>query len=358
MNEYEIPQPNKSLRNILLLVGAVVLVAFLAAVTYYETKVNKGASSESREVTFTVQKGQRTRTIAENLEREKVISSPNIFLIYTLLHQASGQIQAGSYSLDANMAIPEIVDVLTHGKVVPSGRNVTVIEGWTNEQITKYLDSRGIIQRNDFEQTLANHFDSIRLADTGLKYSYQGFLFPDTYTIAANATASDLVSKMLNNFQSKISDKMLADMQADSRTLGQVIILASIIEKEVGRNKQTLTDDDLRIMQQERELVASVFYNRLEIGMPLESDATVNYVTGKTDRSVSIADTKIKSPYNTYANRGLPPTPISNPGLGSIKAAIYPTNSDYLFFLNSPDGTAYFAKTLAEHNANRAKYLK
>jgi len=111
-------------------------------------------------------------------------------------------------------------------------------------------------------------------------------------------------------------------------------------------------------MQRERELVASVFYNRLDINMALESDATVNYVTGKSDRSATIEDTKIQSPYNTYQTRGLPPTPISNPGIGSIMAAINPADSDYLYFLNSPEGVAYFARTLAEHGENRQKYLR
>jgi UPF0755 protein len=111
-------------------------------------------------------------------------------------------------------------------------------------------------------------------------------------------------------------------------------------------------------MQKEREIVASVFYNRLEIGMALESDATVNYVTGKGDRSATIADTKIKSPYNTYQVKGLPPTPIANPGLGSLEAAINPATTDYIYFLNKPDGEAVYAKTLAEHNANRQKYLR
>ncbi|OGF01219.1 MAG: hypothetical protein A3I07_02030, partial [Candidatus Doudnabacteria bacterium RIFCSPLOWO2_02_FULL_42_9] len=265
---------------------------------------------------------------------------------------------AGEYVLNSNMAIPEIVDILTHGKVVSENRNVTMIEGWSNKQIGKYLVNRNIISsETEFNNALAGNFD-FEFKILGDKFNYEGFLFPDTYTLSKENHLEDLISKMLNNFESKVTDQMVEDAEKTNYDFGQILILASIIEKEVGRNKENLTDEDLEIMQNERELVASVFYNRLEIGMALESDATINYVTGKSDRSVTIEDTKIKSPYNTYANRGLPPGPIGNPGIDSIKAAIYPANSDYLFFLNSPDGTAYFAKTLEEHGENRAKYLR
>jgi UPF0755 protein len=209
-----------------------------------------------------------------------------------------------------------------------------------------------------FEELLDKGNFDFKFKTTADKFEFQGFLFPDTYTLSKDNSATDLISKMLNNFEDKVTDKMLADLEKQNRTLSQALIMASIVEKEVGRNTENLTDDDLTEMQTEREKVASVFYNRLDIGMALESDATVNYVTGKADRSATIEDTKIKSPYNTYQVKGLPPTPISNPGIGAIMAAIYPANTDYIFFLNSPDGKAYFAKTLAEHNENRAKYLR
>ena len=150
---------------------------------------------------------------------------------------------------------------------------------------------------------------------------------------------------------------MRGDIEANKQNLEDLIILASIVEKEVGRNKENLTLDDLEAMQTEREIVVGVFHNRLKIGMALESDATVNFVTGKADRQPLISDTQVESPYNTYKNQGLPPGPISNPGIGSIRAAIYPVKTEYLFFLNKIDGEAIFSKTYAEHLANKAKYL-
>ncbi|MBX4187061.1 MAG: endolytic transglycosylase MltG [Candidatus Doudnabacteria bacterium] len=358
-NEYRIDEPKSGFRNSVLLILGLLVVTALVLGIYYYTKVNRAATSESREVRVSIAKGSSTRQIATDLENQKVISNKNIFIIYSKLHNAGGKIQAGDYLLNSNMTVAEVVDVLTAGKVAASGTNVTIVEGLNNKQIGNYLVSRGIIQnRSDLENVLDQDNFNFKFETEAKQFNYQGFLFPDTYKLSKDKSVADLVSKMLNNFESKISDQMLTDIQKQNRKLSNVLILASIIEKEVGRNKEKITAEDLQAMNQERKLVASVFYNRLQIGMALESDATVNYITGKADRSVTIEDTKIKSPYNTYRQAGLPPAPISNPGLDSIMSAIYPADTDYLYFLNAPDGTAYFAKTLAEHNANKARYLK
>jgi UPF0755 protein len=357
-SEYNIEQPKKGIKNNLLLAAGLILVLILVGVVYYFTKVNESATSDSREFRFTVVKGLSTREIATELTMQKIINSKYIFIIYSKLHGVGDKIQAGDYALNSNMTVAEIIDVLTQGKVVSTSRRVTVFEGETDDQIAKNLENKNIVSAHDFLLGVTDNGYNFKYLDIAAKVNYQGFLFPDTYEIGKDDSVKDIVQKMLTNFQLKFTDQMEAVMQAKNLTLLDVITVASIIEKEVGRNKEVFTADDLTIMQKERELVASVFYNRLGIGMPLESDATVNYITGKTTRSVSIQDTKIKSPYNTYLNKGLPPSPISNPGLGSIKAAIYPASSDYLYFLNAPDGTAYFARTLAEHNVNKAKYLK
>ncbi|MBX4191652.1 MAG: endolytic transglycosylase MltG [Candidatus Doudnabacteria bacterium] len=335
------------------------VVTGLVMVIYYFTKVNRSATDESHETRFTIEKGLSTSEIAKQLESADIISNKNIFVIYSKIHGAGNKIQAGDYVLNSNMTVAEIVDVLTHGKIVEDLRRLTVIEGLSNKQLAKYLVSRGIIQTEvGLDKALGEQGTDFKFFDEAKKFAYEGFLFPDTYTLTKNNTATDLVGKMLNNFESKVTDKMLEDLKKQNRTFGDALIMASIIEKEVGRNKEKITAGDIAEMNQERKIVASVFLNRLEAGMGLESDATVNYITGKSDRSVTIEDTKINSPYNTYRYKGLPPGPISNPGIDSIMAAIYPANTDYIYFLNSPDGKAYFAKTLAEHGENRAKYLR
>ena len=365
MNEYEIEKVSKSSQRIVKLILGLLVVVALVGFIYYQTKINRAASSDSRPVNFKIEKGLTTKQIASSLATDKIISGKNVFIIYVYLHNAAHKIQAGDYALNSNMTIKEIVDVLTLGKVVSDHRTVTLLEGWSNNQIGKYLTDRQIpvvgpdsgSSLKSWNDILINGgFETFKINEVAEKVDYQGFLFPDTYKLGKNEGAYDLVIKMLANFQNQVTEKIIDEL--GPQRLLEVITLASIVEKEVGRNKEKITDEDLETMQEERRLVASVFYNRLEIGMALESDATVNYVTGKSDRSATIADTKIKSPYNTYQNRGLPPGPISNPGLDSIKAAIAPANSDYLYFLNAPDGTAYFAKTLEEHGENRAKYLR
>lgn len=329
--------------QIWLWLSIVILVVALVFVAVYFTKVYQARSSDSSPVQFTIRNGESATQIGQDLAAQKIIGSSFVFSVYAQLNQAGGKIQAGDYQLNRNMSIAEIMDVITQGRVIPSDRSVTIIEGWTNKQIGQRLNDP------DFESMLRSSNFDFKFTTQAKVFDYQGFLFPDTYKLSKTEGGKELAVKMLKNFETKLAGQSLT---------GEQLIIASIIEKEVGRNTSILSQTDLQTMQRERELVASVFYNRLRIGMALESDATVNYITGKTDRSVSIADTKIKSPYNTYQVRGLPPSPISNPGLGSIMAAIYPAKSDYLFFLNKISGEAVFAKTLAEHNANKAKYLR
>ena len=165
---------------------------------------------------------------------------------------------------------------------------------------------------------------------------------------------------MLENFGRRVTPEMIAEAQIQKRSLYDVLILASIVEREVGRNYKKgtkLSEQDLQKLAEERRIVAGIFYNRLSLNMGLESDATLQYVTGSESSRATIVETKIDSPYNTYKYRGLPPTPIGNPSLDAIKAAINPTETDYLYFLTEPDGTAHFAKTLDEHKKNRVLYL-
>lgn len=357
-NEFYIKESKTSWLRIISLILALLLVVLLTVGAYFYTKVNQAASSDSVPVNFTVEKGVAANTIGRRLADENIIGSYWAFLLYSKLNGVGNKIQAGNYALNRNMSISEIIDVLTVGKVVPNDRRVTIVEGMTNKQLAASLESRGIFTATEFNQALTSGNYNFIFNNVAAKWKYEGFLFPDTYVIAKDATAEDLIQKMLANFESKITPDMQTEMNSDGLPLDRAIILASIIEKEVGRNKTTITSQDIELMKSERRLVASVFINRLRKDMPLESDATVNYVTGKSDRSVTIADTKIDSRYNTYRYVGLPPGPISNPGIDSIMAAIFPSTSDYYFFLNSPDGVAYFGKTLAEHNANREKYLR
>ena len=234
---------------------------------------------------------------------------------------------------------------------------ITTIEGWTIEETGEYLEEQGMFSKAEFIDAL-NKFDETEfpLLARPENKDLEGYLFPDTYRFAKEATPDEVITKMLANFSSRLDSIGISADDAQNKefnglTLYEILTLASIIEQESGGNGSTTGDLSL---QDERNLVASVFYNRLEIGQALESDATVNYITGKDSPGVSAEDLQTDSPYNTYKYSGLPPGPISNPSLGSIKAAINPAESDYLYFLHKqPSGEVVFSKTFEEHKANK-----
>lgn len=231
---------------------------------------------------------------------------------------------------------------------------ITIIEGWNKNEIGAYLEKQGLFSKTDFLKVL-DSYDSSQypLTKRPDKTSLEGYLFPDTYRISKTATPEDVISKMLANFSNRMESIGVtdADTKSNGLTLHEIITLASIIEKESGG--QGTTSGNLSL-QDERDLVASVFYNRLEIGQALESDATINYVTGKDTPAASAADLEVNSAYNTYKYPGLPPGPICNPSLGSLKAALKPAQSDYFYFLHKqPSGEVEFSKTFEEHKRKK-----
>lgn len=345
------------------------LVFGLAFFIYGAIKINQPFATAAEEKFFTVALGQTTRQIAKNLEDEGLIGRAFFFELHVYLKKQGSKIQAGNYLLSPAMSIREIAEALISGKVVKDTVKVTVIEGWTMNDIAKSLEENEVTGAREFLN--AQNPSPIEGIDWSQEFSFlataprhgnlEGYLFPDTYFFAKNSEGEEVVRKMLVNFDKKLTEDLRLKIKEQGQTIREIVTLASIVEKEVGRNVkkgEKLTAEEREKITEERRLVAGVFYNRIAAGMPLESDATVGYVTGSSSNRATIEETKIDSPYNTYRNKGLPPGPISSPSLDSIMAAINPAQTDYLFFLTGPDGTAYFAKTLKEHAANRAKYLE
>lgn len=239
---------------------------------------------------------------------------------------------------------------------------VTIIEGWTLDQIAAKFEEAEMFSAKDFLKAADNYdYNQFPLVVKPNKTSLEGYLFPDTYRFAKGAQPNDVITKMLDNFSKRIQSLDVDSAENDftipgfedlnvsggdnqaGLSLYDLITLASIIERESG-------GDGPMSLAEERALIAGVFYNRLMIGQGLESDATVNYITGKKTPGVSSSDTQINSPYNTYRYAGLPPGPIGAPSLGSIQAALRPTKSDYFYFLHKqPSGEVVFSKTFSEH---------
>lgn len=236
---------------------------------------------------------------------------------------------------------------------------VTTIEGWTLADIAQALDEKGLGEAKEFVDQL-DKFDlqAYPLIQTNKpkNASLEGFLFPDTYRFNKQSTPTMVAEKMLDNFVIRVDKlgvspetKEYAIAGYDRRmTFYEILIMASLIEKESG-------GEGPMSLEEERALVSGVFYNRLNIGQALESDATVNYVTGKNSPGISAQDQQVNSPYNTYKYPGLPPGPICNPSLSSINAALHPRDTDYLYFFHKqPSGEAVFSKTFDEHRRQKS----
>lgn len=324
----------------------IILAVFLLAsvflgVLYVKSEVKKPMSGNSEEVKFAVQKGQSTTEIGENLEKAGLIKSSFVFLLYLKYEGQADKIQAGNYTLTKNLSMLQIMETLTQGKIT-SGK-ITIPEGWTNSQIEAEVVKKGIGTSDDFKNALNKKYNYSFLSESP-NGDMQGFLFPETYFLSSKPTSEEVVEKMLSEFSEKADPKIRAGAGKQDLSYYQILTLASIVEREVANG------DD-------KKKVASVFLNRLDIGMKLDSCATVEYVLGTKKRILSSEDISIDSPYNTYKNSGLPPTPIANPGLDSIEAVLSPDKTDYLFFFSGKDGKTYFSKTQEEHEEKKAKYL-
>jgi len=295
------------------------------------------------EVVFSIQKGDKGKEIAFNLEKEGLIKWSFLFRLYTTLTGDSKKLQAGEYLLSPSMTIPEIAQKIVSGETLQI--KITIPEGFTIKQIENELSLK--LQRPVLCQFLAkefkNEFDFLK--DVPDEANLEGFLFPDTYYFSIGVRDKEICKKFLKNFDQKLKPELKEEISWQGKTIFEIMTMASMIEKEV----KTLED---------KKLVSGILWERLEQGMSLQVDATISYITGKRTVKILLEDLQIDSPYNTYKYKGLPLGPISNPGLDSIVAAIYPEESEFWYYLSMPEGETIFSKTLTEHNIAKAKYLK
>lgn len=282
---------------------------------------------------FNIERGSSVKKIAQDLKNEELIRSSNLFLFYSLITN-NRNIQAGEYLLSPQMNIPQIIEIIVGGKI--KEEKITIIEGWDLNDIAIYLEEKGISSKEEFFSIAGEPRN---------KDSLEGYIFPDTYNITSRDTAETIVQKALLNFEQKITAELRNDIKQQGKTIEEIVIMASIIEKEV----KSLED---------KKNVSDILWKRINANMPLQTCATVLYALGEKKSSVSTADTQIDSPYNTYKYRGLPIGPIANPGMNSILAAIYPTKNNYWYYLSSPDGKTHFSTTLDEHNYKKNLYLR
>ncbi|MDL2289147.1 endolytic transglycosylase MltG [Clostridia bacterium OttesenSCG-928-F22] len=309
-------------------------------------------------IEITIPRGASVSRIASILEDQGIIRNKSVFKLTVDLMERSGKLRSGTYHLSPSMTMENVLDIISDGNTGDQEVRVTIKEGKTVEEIAAELVKMNLLNNtteflklcNDVERYKNYSFISEMSEETlaGKKYALEGYLFPDTYRFYSNASANEIIVKMLNQFNKVYSNEIIQKAEALNMTTDEVVIMASIIEREAKKDDFTK--------------VSAVFQNRLRQDMRFESCATVQYLIGSKKLVLSEQEMSIDSPYNTYRNAGLPAGAISNPGLAAIEAAVDPDatllKEGYLFFcLTEPEtGVLVFAKTNAEHEANKAKY--
>lgn len=298
-------------------------------------------SAANRYIVVDIPKGATTRDIAEIIKNKGAIKYPFIYRIVSRIFGHDGHYIEGTHVLEKGMSYRDIAKALCSRAEIERGKMVTIVEGLTLEQIAEKLEKEKIVNRERFLKVLEETQFNYRFLEglnkvNGRNYKLEGYLFPDTYELNEISDENIVAVKMLDRFDEMFEPGYYERACELGMTTDQVVILASIIEKEAW-------------LQNERAIISSVFHNRIKKGMRLESCATVQYLLGAPKEVLSTQDTKIESPYNTYINYGLPPGPICSPGKASIHAALYPEKTEYLYFFANKDGSHMFSKTYREH---------
>ncbi len=341
-------------------IAAVALLTLFAGQQIFNRYLDRSASANTGSVLFTVEPDESANSVATRLEELDLIRSPTYFKAKMRLRGADSRLKAGPHALHGGMSVDEILDTITVA-TAPSGTPVTAgyvqfttQEGWRTEQIVQLLIEKGLLKNKDEFYAAMNDPSFSRFEFLASRPSWaklEGFLFPDTYRVPQNTPPKDLIEQMLQAFNLRVPRERRENLP-QGYNFYQVLTVASIVEREAA-------------VDEERAIIASVYYNRLRQTppIPLQADPTVQYALGQEGNwwpELQPADLRKESQYNTYQHPNLPPGPICNPGNRSIQAALNPAQTDYRYFVAKGDGsgTHAFARTYEEHLANVQRYQR
>lgn len=303
---------------------------FFGAFIWWTNGLSPVNQNDRTEQIFVVRKGKAMRDIIQDLKKKGLIKDPVVFFLLVKKLGIDGKIQAGDFRLSPSMTAEEIAENLTHGTL---DIWITIPEGKRAEEVAQILQKDLPSYQESWKEQLKKQ---------------EGYLFPDTYLVPKNADINTILSIMKNTFEKKFSQ--IPNIEKSKLTKNEIVIIASLVEREAK-------------FQKDRPLVASVILNRLKIDMPLQIDATVQYVLGfqkneKTwwKRDLTRNDLEIDSSFNTYQNTGLPPAPIANPGFDVLNGVVNAADTNYLYYISDKYGQNHYARTLQEHNANIKKF--
>ncbi len=330
----------KTIKAALILL-AVSLLLFSA---WFSLEFSSPRKSLPQDIRFEIEPGKGAQAIAQDLSQKGIIRKKWPFLLGYKLFFSSQSLKAGEYSLRLPLSAKEILAIISEGKVYL--HPLAILEGMTRKEIAQYLDSQNFVNEQDFLKA-SSRTEMISALDKEA-LNLEGYLFPETYHFARGTSAEKIVSTLVAEFKNVFSETWQKRAEEIGMTPREVVILASLIEKETS-------------VADERKLVSAVFHNRLKKGMKLDCDPTIIYdlkEKGIFGERLRARDMKLDSGYNTYLHRGLPPGPICNPGQESLRAALYPADKPYLYFVSKNDGSHHFSSTFKEHQNAVVKYQK
>lgn len=339
-----------------------ILVLFLlcaaAGAWFLYSEIYSAESVDADRISFDILEGESVVALAARLEENRVVRHAWLFRKYVGWKGIDKDVRFGTYEVTAPITLDRVVRALSHPSMLE--REITILPGWSLRDIGAYLDREGVVDADSFFALVGEAAVNYAGASASAPYldfdlpvlrgklptvSYEGYLAPDTYRIFKDATAEDIVRRLVEERDNQFTEEMYRDIERAGRTVYDVLTLASIVEREVR------TPED-------RTLVADIFWRRYDRNWALQADSTVHYAVNKTgDVFTTSEDRASLSPWNTYQYPGLPLGPISAPSRSSIMAAIYPEHNDYWYFLTTDEGEVKYAETLEGHNANRIRYI-
>lgn len=324
------------IKKVLPFILGIVLALGVGVYWYVNYSNSNSVLATGQKIIVVVNPGMNTSDIATLLHKNKLVNTPESFRMEAKLRGLDSSLQAGEYELVTGMSNREIVEVLSKGEV--RYNSFTVPEGYTIEQIAKHLEEKQLGSAAKFREAAKNYtpYQYMETNNPDVIFKAEGFLYPSTYYLAPGSSEKDILALMVQEFNSKMTVAIREKAKERNLSIRDLISIASLVEKEA-------------VVPEDRPIIAGVFLKRLGIYMPIQSCATIQYLLGEPKPELTIADTQIQSPYNTYQHAGLPPGPIACPSMESIQAVLEPANTEYLYFVADQKGRHHFSKTYQEH---------
>lgn len=336
---------NKNFRKRIIVFITILVILFGGLFIYYNNIVNRPLKGEKDLVSIEVKEGEGLYTLLENLDNKSLLRSKLLIKVNLKLSNKEIKIVPGTYEVSSDISLDELLKTLETEDLDKNQIKVTIPEGYNIDKIAEALEKSGLFTKEEFINAVKKYpLPEFVKADNGKKYNLEGFLYPDTYFFNKDVKADEVIKTMITKFESVLEDiQKETGKTVKNEDIEELVIKASLIEKEAR-------------LDEERALVASVIENRIKKGMKLEFCSTINYVIGYDKAVLSYNDLNIESQYNSYKYTGLPVGPVASPGIVSLKAALQPKETEYLYFvLTEDDKSHHFSKTFEEHEKARVE---